>query len=532
MSHVLMKLRAYFSLLFVPPLLAVLLYSPAILFDFAYDDFFQIAQNGSVLSSERSWRSLFFAFLEPTFPGDLFRPVTVTTYRLQAVLSGSTPMAFHLLNVLVFGGCVGLVGVLYQRVLGVISLSFLALLWFAVHPVHVEAVANIVGRAELLTAFFGLVSILCYVNSVRRRNTLLLVASLASYLLASLSKESGLCLLPLILGAPFFLPEREKEGASPFPTRTALFLFLGGALAVVGARWVVLGDLFFQERDLTTYYVENPLLQEAFFNRVLPGLKGLGDSILLLTIPLHLSADYSLPAEEFWSRVHSLRGYGSVALVGVYLFSLFAFRRERWVYFGLWPICTMALTANILTPIGTLMGERLLFLSSIGFCAYSVAVVDHLAKRCSSPRVGVALVCLLIGVSTVQLINRLPVWHDNGTLFRATVEDNPKSPKSWLNLGLHLYSQEQDYPGAEAAFRQAIHLEGGRIEYYKNLINALLQQQQYPQALFWIEKGLEVSPKNADLLKARTQVRALFRPHEEKSSPPGVYDSPGDISPP
>jgi hypothetical protein len=491
------------------PIFAVLIFLPTIFFDFAYDDFFQIVQHPKVNALSGSFHSVFFAFSEPTFPGDLFRPLTVTSYRVTALLFGVNPFPHHIINILLFGGCVFLLGEVLRVAIPKREMATLfALIWFTVHPVHIEAVANIVGRAELFAAFFTLGSLLMYQRSRTERSAFLLGFSILSYAAACLSKESALTALPLILLFPCFFESQEQRNDSR--SRAALVCFLLITVMLLFYRWIVLKDLFIQERDLHTYYAENPLLQEPFLARVFPALKILGDAILLLLFPLRLSADYSSPHHLFWSEVHSLSGYISVGVVFLYLSSLFVFRSKRFVFFGLWPVFTLSLTSNILTPIGTIMGERLLFLPSMGFCIYISCIGYTVFQRFSLPeRSRHFLIASFLGFHLFQLTFRLPIWQNNATLFRATVVDNPKSPKAYLNLGMHLYHKDRKYEEAERGFRKALELESGRVEYFKNLINALIMQQKFGSAEYWTKKALEKFPKNQDLQEVQEKLLAL-----------------------
>ena len=80
-------------------LVAALLYLPALGFDFVYDDHYQVLTNRSVLSGDRSIGSVLKLFLEATFPGDLYRPITVISYRLNYLVTGLSANAFHLINI-------------------------------------------------------------------------------------------------------------------------------------------------------------------------------------------------------------------------------------------------------------------------------------------------------------------------------------------------------------------------------------------------------------------------------------------------
>src|SRR5204862_509452 len=84
--------------------------------------------------------------------GDLYRPLTVATYALNYAAGGLNPWGYHAVNVLLHMACSCLVFLLFNRLLASTTAAGFAAVLFAVHPLHTEAVASVIGRAELLAA--------------------------------------------------------------------------------------------------------------------------------------------------------------------------------------------------------------------------------------------------------------------------------------------------------------------------------------------------------------------------------------------
>ena len=97
-----------------------------------------------------------------------FRPITTLTFRWNVALHGFHVFGFHLVNLLLHAVCSALVATVARRILREHSrwAPLLAGLAFAVHPVHVEAVANIVCRAEMLSGIFWCLAFLAYAEGV------------------------------------------------------------------------------------------------------------------------------------------------------------------------------------------------------------------------------------------------------------------------------------------------------------------------------------------------------------------------------
>ncbi|GFX53361.1 protein O-mannosyl-transferase TMTC3 [Trichonephila clavipes] len=99
-----------------------------------------------------------------------YRPVCVFTYRLNYLLHGLQPFGYHLANVVLHA----LVCMLYKKTCSLFvseGTAFLAALLFAIHPLHTEAVTGVVGRAEILSSFFYLLTFLSYTSATSKRST-------------------------------------------------------------------------------------------------------------------------------------------------------------------------------------------------------------------------------------------------------------------------------------------------------------------------------------------------------------------------
>lgn len=495
---------------------ALLCFGWTLFFDFAYDDFHRIHKHGLVTSSEISASTLLFPFFEPTQPDNLFRPLTTLSFRLNYIVGGLNPIGYHLVNILLHAFCAWLVFVLAQCLLRSNPVALFAALWFAVHPIHVEAVANISGRAELLSAAFGLLAVwvfrLASTEDDRPRRAYLYVASVFSFGLALLSKESALTLLPLIPLYSLVTVETGPANRRKLNRRAlrGFFVLLAGAAACLLYRKVILQDLFIPPRDLVTYYAENPLLQENFFVRLIPGLKIFGDYLKLLILPIHLSIDYSLNQNDFWHSVYSWPAVVSLVVVAVFAGVVWYFRKFRFAFFGVWTLAAFSLTLNILLPIGTIMGERLAYLPSVGFIIFATGVGAWAVKEKSLALLGSrgALALIVLAYGTLSVL-RLPAWRDNAAVFTQAVADNPRSPKAQENLGLYLYHDQKNYSAAEAAFRDTIALDPGRLNAYKHLVNIYLFSNDYPRAEFWARKALIIEPDDAEVLQALEQLLNL-----------------------
>ena len=283
-------LRSVRSAAFLAGAAAVLLSANSVLNDFAFDDLPLIVQNTRIQDLD----TLPEAMASPYWPNEfgralgLWRPVTTALYGIQWAVWGENPAMFHITNVLLHGVVTALV-VLVLAELAPLALAFVAGLLFAVHPVHVEAVANVVGLAEIFSSAVYLGACLIFLRAGERITLLPGTAITLLFVLAFLAKESAITLLGV-----FFLLDGArdnvgvKEALSYVRRRWAIYVSLTAAAALIlTARFVVLGSLASPLPPLGAR-----LLQEEV-PRIWTVASTWPHYFRLLFFPLDLSADYA-----------------------------------------------------------------------------------------------------------------------------------------------------------------------------------------------------------------------------------------------
>lgn len=394
---------------------AVVVYLPALWNRFAFDDLYIVVLNPLVRAPSGAW----LAFAEPYWPGNLsgamYRPLSVSTFALDWLVG--PPAWFHAVNLLWHAGACVVVAALAHRWAGQ-GAALVAGLLFAVHPVHVEAVANVVGRNELMAALFTLLAL--YAALVRGS----VAWSGAALALGLLSKENA-AVVPVLIAWAWV------AGLGPRPERRRLVAF--------GVSWVVVGVVYAAVRWAVLHpYAGFQNLAPQFLGQGpaairLTAVAALADVIRLLVLPLHLQADYS-PDER--TTVTSpvdprfLVGLACLALWATLL--VLAWRRGRRLEaFGLgWIGIAYLPVANLLFPHGVLLAERLLYVPSVGLALAGGAWLARLG-----PRPFAAVTALLVIGGGVRTALRVPVWRDNLAAAESLIEDAPRSYRAWDYAG-------------------------------------------------------------------------------------------------
>jgi protein O-mannosyl-transferase len=387
-------------------LCAVIVHLGAFWNRWAFDDIPIIYYNPLVHALSGTWR----AFVSPYWPrelgGQLYRPLTMASYAVDWRI-GQVAW-FHAMNVAWHAGASVLVAVLVRRWSGDRAALVSGLL-FAVHPVHVEAVANIVGRAELMAALFALLAVYAALGCDR-------VGWSAAALVGGLLSKENAAVVPGLIVWGWMLGLAR-------PSRRRMLGYAASWIAVAAAyavtRETILNPLSRIENIAPVFVGAAPWAVR------LTAVAAFADVARLLVFPLTLRVDYS-PAERtlVTSPLDPRFVLGLLCLVALGGLIGLAWRRGRRVEaFGLgWIAIALLPVANLVFPVGVLVAERTLYLPSAGLALAAGAWLADLAP--ARWRVVAAALVVAGGVRTAR---RVPVWRDATSVILSELEDSPRS---------------------------------------------------------------------------------------------------------
>ncbi|MEE8116251.1 MAG: hypothetical protein V3T28_04000, partial [Gemmatimonadales bacterium] len=340
---------------------ACLVFVNATLNEWAVDDTPLIRNNPAAQSVGDALRAAFSPYW-PATPTEssagLYRPAVVVSYAVDWIVSGGRAGWFHLTNILLHGvasALVVLVAAMWLPPLG----ALVAGLAFAIHPVHVEAVANVVGRAEIM-AGLGLLAAVLAARKYRRAAApsharLWLVATLGAVLFALLSKENA------VVGIVFLALDHVLDSEQPRRPMGELYV----TVAILTLGW------FFVWRGVAGSYVT--ATTAANFR----GLTAMGrlstmlpvqlDVIRLLSWPLQLSHDYNPLVVPQRTEFGGLAFLGVLSAGACLALGVACFKRAPAIAFGILAgAASYAPTSNLIFGSGIALAERSLYLAALG----------------------------------------------------------------------------------------------------------------------------------------------------------------------
>lgn len=420
---------------------AFLLYANTLQHDYSLDDDIYTKKNSFIQQGFSALPSLFNKGSLVGFNNaneSNYRPLVLLNFMISTAIFGNNPHVEHFFNVIFYGlSCVVLLLVLQKMFKKYNPYVALAItLVFVFHPVHTEVVASIKSRDEILGWLFGVLSfyyLMTYVENMRV--TKKLFWSLLFFFASILCKENSLTfilIVPLLLYFFTDLPVKKITSiAVPYGVLILIYMAI---------RTSVLDSITFKDKIII---MNNGLMAaKTTADMLATNFVILGKYIWLLVFPVNLTWDYSysqVPIVSFsdWKALVSLALY-----LGMGAYVLLRFKdRNVYVFAILFFLITIFLSSNLLVKIGATMGERFLYVPSLGFCIALVLLLMKGMKveieSMSWPNrstVFALLGCILV-LYGFKTVDRNKAWKNNYELFTSGLEVSTGSARAHFAVG-------------------------------------------------------------------------------------------------
>ncbi|XP_074243573.1 protein O-mannosyl-transferase TMTC4 isoform X1 [Saimiri boliviensis] len=476
---------------------------------------------GSRLSSNTSHKS--------------YRPLTVLTFRINYYLSGGFyPMGFHVVNILLHGGISVLMVDVFSVLFGGLQYtskgrrlhlapraSLLAALLFAVHPVHTECVAGVVGRADLLCALFFLLSFLGYCKAFREStkegtysSTFWVLLSIFLGAVAMLCKEQGITVLGLnavfdilVIGKFNVLEivqkvlhkDKSLENLGMLRNGGLLFrmtLLTSGGAGMLYVRWRIMGTgpPAFTEVDNPASFADSVLVRAINYNYYY------SLNAWLLLCPWWLCFDWSMGCIPLIKSVSDWRVIALAALwfclIGLICQALCSEdgHKRRILTLGLGFLVIPFLPAsNLFFRVGFVVAERVLYLPSVGYCVLLTFGFGALSKHTKKKKLIAAVVLGIVLINMLRCVVRSGQWRSEEQLFRSALSVCPLNAKVHYNIGKNL-ADKGNQTAAIRYYREAVRLNPKYVHAMNNLGNILKERNELQEAEELLSLAVQIQP--------------------------------------
>jgi protein O-mannosyl-transferase len=498
-------------------LMGFVLYLNTLGHQYTLDDFGAITENwvvkgghfGKIFTTE-------YRFGAWASPGSLYRPLSLAMFSLEWQIANDTPALYHFMNIFFYGLTGWSLWITWRRILAGFppTMTAMAVLFFIAHPIHTEVVANIKSRDEILALLFSTWAMYAIWRHFERGATKWLLAAMAAYMLALMSKESSITFLAIIPLTIWFFG--NQSSATIAKVTGMLFipaiLFLLIRKAVLGAQNY--GEVY-SILDNFIVGAQNP--NERFGSAFMMCWKYLK----VLILPHPLVSDMGYPQVRPVTFAHWESILGLVTYFGMGIFALLYFTRKHFLSYAIWfYLIGFSLFSNVLLLIGTSYGERLQYIPSLGFAlalAWGITKVFKIddPKEIWNPNGKGALVWgvagAVIGLYSLKTVLRNPAWKDSGSLYAADMPTSPNCAKLNYHNSLEITKQGMDEVTEEmkdsvwirkgiAAYTRTIELYPEYHDAYGSRGLAYFRLKEYDKALSDYEVALKHRPNDAKVL--------------------------------
>ncbi|PIW65363.1 MAG: hypothetical protein COW12_02245 [Candidatus Omnitrophica bacterium CG12_big_fil_rev_8_21_14_0_65_45_16] len=463
------------------------IYASTVYFDFVnLDDQIYITTNPFIRSG-LTWQSLKWAltadFFRESINVDYWQPLTSLSHIIDIQLSGLNPTGHHVTNIVLHLFNTWLIFFLLDRLTGRHGVSFFTAALFAVHPMQTEAVVWITARKDLLSTFFGLLTIVSYTAYARKQ-------SLKPYLISLFMFAFSLMSKPALLALPILLHALDAWS----------FKRIGQT------HWI---KLIFEKLP---YYLS------AFFSAIILSQSGsslskpentsFGFDNLLINPPLYLR-HFFYPFRLILydaTKINVSTVLPSVIIgLAVVAFTVYAVEKRHTK--PLYLLGIIWFITAILPALGLYIANRYIYFPLIGLGLILAEIGSALACKGKNWKIttGVAAALSILFCSVLSAQTLLP-WQNSETLLTRMIEVDPNHYKAHNNLAAY-YESQGDNEKAVKHFVKAIWLNPYFPDAHNNLAVVLSKQGHFEIAEHHFKKALEYKP---DFANAYTNLGNLY----------------------
>jgi protein O-mannosyl-transferase len=477
----------YFYAVFYALFLSVFVlmaYTPSLSFEFVWDDHPLILKNPLWFDKAGVFKMFFSNFWAVSERLDSFRhfyrPLVTFSYWLNYQLAGFDAGWFHAFNVAIHIINTVFAFLLARIFTGSSGAALIAAVVFGLHPTHVENVAWISGRTDLLAAFFVLPALYFWILAAENKNKYLEVAAYFCFYLALLCKEVAIVtpLAAVIFWRQLGLNNTPILKRAVFISAILITIYFIQRKLVLG---VVASNMTFP--GLETYLPALGLVLMAYVRL----------SLIFFLLDPHYS-DLQFHLIKGWQVVGGLLVLGLFVLLSIYLWKKNnAWGRAYWLWLlFLAPVFSLGSFGDVL------YADRFLYLPSLGLGLLAALLFNKWQQLKPPINLSRETVAILSagGLALVYLVFTVQsslVWRNNIVLFERASRSSPDSVLIWNNLGL-AYTYQHEWTKARLAFEKALEIKSDYGFARHNLAVVLRQQGQFPEAVSEFSRAIAKEP--------------------------------------
>ncbi|WP_223923236.1 tetratricopeptide repeat protein [Geobacter sp. AOG2] len=461
-----------------------------------YDDF-QYVTNNRHVTSGISMENVVWAFTSGYAAN--WHPITWLSHMLDVELFGMDPRGHHLVNLLFHSANTCLLFLILTRITGTVWRSLLVATLFAVHPLHVESVAWIAERKDVLSTFFGMLAIIAYSWYVRKRTAWPYLVLCGCFLLSLMSKPMMVTLPFVMLLLDYWplqrfgtrdadIPVEQRQAGKKLPFSRLIIEKLPLFIFAVLSCYITISV----QKVEAMHTLQVTPLSFRIGNALVAYLSYLGKTVW----PHDLAVLYPLP-----KTIPLLESSGAGLLLLLISYAVYALSHKRaYLLVGwLWFLGTLVPVIGIVQVGLQSMADRYTYFPSIGIYIMSVWGISELAIRWPSWRVPLAVAAGGIIVMYSFITWRYEQsWVDSTALFSHAIDVTADNYYAHYMLGNALY-EENRFEDALDQFAIVRQLEPRFADAYTNMGIIYAKMGQPTEAIKYFTTALSLKPESKDV---------------------------------
>jgi protein O-mannosyl-transferase len=453
-------------------------------FDFInYDDSDYIYENSHVLNGLTS-DGITWAFT--TGYAANWHPLTWLSLMLDCQLFGPTPGLMHLMNLLLHLANTLLLFAVLKKMTGSLWPSAFVAAAFALHPMHVESVAWITERKDVLSTFFLLVTLAAYANYVERRSLFYYFTAVLLFTCGLLAKPM-LVTLPLVLLLLDYWPLNRFADRSTSPYRIIIekipFLALSAISSVI--------TFIVHQRDGAVLDIASLPVQSRIANIAVSYVRYIGKMFW----PQNMAVFYPYDISRFgpWQVALCV-----LLLAVISLLVLWFSQKQKYLLIGwLWFVITLIPVIGFVQTGSQAFADRYTYISYIGLFIMTAWGISELLSRWSHHKTFLAVsIPIVLATMGIRAHIQTNLWKNSSTLFSYIVEIMPYNYLAHHNLANDLRKHGNTALAIEH-YTKTLQIKPTYADAAVGIGYTMAEQGNIAGAIGWFEKALQINPNSA-----------------------------------
>ncbi len=413
-----------------------------------------------------------------------WHPLTWLSHMLDCQIFGLNPAGHHLTNILLHTLNTILLFLVLNAMTHALWRSAFVAAAFALHPLHVESVAWIAERKDVLSTFFWMLTLAAYYRYTQR-------PAVSSYLLALVLFVLGLMAKPMLVTLPFVLlllnywplnriDIKNIRELIRLTIEKLPFFILSAVSSII--------TLIVQQKGGAVVEITTLPAKSRMANALVSYLRYIEKTVW----PAKLSIFYPFKHPHTSQVVPAIIVLFIISIIVIY----FARNRKYLLTGWLWYLGTLVPVIGLVQVGQQAFADRYTYIPSIGLFIIASWTVFDLSQKIPHRRIILAAISIAV-ISTLSVLTYIQAgyWRDSVTLFQHAIDVTKNNARMYHNLGL-AYGHLEQYPQAIEAFRKSIRIDPHDPESYQNLALAYSKSGRYAESFEASRQAIALEPNS------------------------------------